>query len=386
MTKRHCGSEASLEVTYLSMDPVTSTVGASQVVAYIRRLADRGVLVHLHSFEYRPDERLRLEFEEQGVQWTAHRYGKGGTLGGLSRVIRLARSIRGAQLVHARSDMAAAAAMLARVDRWLWDVRSFWADQKVATGVFSQRSPQARLFRRIEQEAARRSTRILGLTASAIGELERRYGSSVSDRAAVVTTCVDRQRFKIFPLPATGPVRLLLAGTLNRYYDVPLMIEFVRAVARRTTVELVVAAPGETSWDEELARAGATFTRVEPIEMPALVASCHAGLSVCRDDAGVSLLAAMPTKIGEFLAVGRPVVVNAGLVDAAKMLRERATGTVLGAGVGVDEAAEHLLGLLADEETGIRAAGLAADHFDLDDGVDVLAKVYRDLWERKQRV
>jgi len=385
MTQRHCESKVGMEVAYLSMDPVTSTVGASQVLAYIRRLAERGVLVNLHSFEYRLDDRLRLEFEDQGVRWTAHRYGAGGTLGGLSRVLRLARSIRGTQVAHARSDMAAAAAMLAGVDRWLWDVRSFWADQKVATGVFSQGSPQARLFRRIEQEAARRSTRILGLTASAISELERRYGGSVSDRAAVVTTCVDRRRFTAIPPPETGPVRLLLAGTLNRYYDVPLMIKFVRAMERRTAVELVVAAPGETSWDEELAQVGATFSRVEPAEMPGLVASCHAGLSVCRDDAGVSLLAAMPTKIGEFLAVGRPVVVNAGLVDAAEMVRERAVGTVLGAGVDVDEAAEHLLGLLGDEGTGDRASRLAADHFDLDDGVDALVKVYQDLWEGGQR-
>ena len=52
-------------------------------------------------------------------------------------------------------------------------------------------------------------------------------------------------------------------------------------------------------------------------EMAKLVSSCHVGLSVCRDDAGPSLQAAMPTKIGEFLASGRPVVVNPGPGDAA---------------------------------------------------------------------
>jgi len=281
--------------------------------------------------------------------------------------------------------MAAAAAMLAGVDRWLWDVRSFWADQKVATGVFAAGSPQARIFRRIERAAACHSTRIVTLTASAVTELERRYGGSLSERATVVTTCVDRRRFTPVPPPATGPVRLLLAGTLNRYYDVPLMVEFVRAVGHRTAVELVVASPGETGWEDMLATVGATFTRVDPDEMPALVAGCHAGLSVCREDAGVSLLAAMPTKVGEFLAVGRPVVVNAGLADAASMVRERAAGVVLGEGAGPEEAAGRLLELLADDETQRRAVGLAADHFDLDAGVDSLVDVYRDLWEGGER-
>ena len=186
-------------------------------------------------------------------------------------------------------------------------------------------------------------------------------------------------------MPSVGPVRLLLAGTLNRYYDVPLMVEFVRSVARRTEVELVVAAPGVTGWEAELAEVGARFTRVDPSGMPDLVAGCHAGLSVCRDDAGVSLLAAMPTKVGEFLAVGRPVMVNAGLVDAAAMLVDRASGVVLGAGKGPDEAAEDLLALLADEGTASRATGLAADHFDLDAGVDALVGVYLDLREGSER-
>jgi len=385
MTERIGGPVADLEVTYLSMDPVTSTVGASQVVAYVRRLAERGVSVHLHSFEHEVDRELRVDLEERGIRWNAHRYGAPGAWGGLGRVVRLARAIRGARIVHARSDMAAAAAMLAGVDRWLWDVRSFWADQKVATGVFAEGSPQARVFRRIERAAARRSTRIVTLTASAIGELEQRYGGGIVDRATVVTTCVDRRRFPAVPMPSVGPVRLLLAGTLNRYYDVPLMAEFVRSVARRTEVELVVAAPGVTGWEAELAEVGASFTRVDPSGMPDLVAGCHAGLSVCRDDAGVSLLAAMPTKVGEFLAVGRPVMVNAGLVDAAAMLVDRASGVVLGAGKGPDEAAEDLLALLADEGTASRATGLAADHFDLDAGVDALVGVYQDLREGSER-
>ena len=380
MTAARDEAEGGMEVTYLSMDPVASTVGASQVVAYVRRLAQRGVSVDLHSFEHRVDDDLRRELEDSGIRWTPHRYGAPGTPGGLGRVVRLAWSIRGARMVHARSDMAAAAAMLAGVDQWLWDVRSLWADQKVATGVFGEGSPQARIFRRIERAAAGRATRIVTLTASAIGELERRYGG-IAERAIVVTTCVDRRRFPAVPAPPGGVVRILLAGTLNRYYDVPLMVAFVRALARRTSVELVVAAPGETGWEEELAEVAASFTRVDPSEMPGLVADCHVGLSVCRDDAGPSLLAAMPTKVGEFLAVGRPVVVNAGLVDAATMLVERACGVVLGAEEGPEQAAEDLLVLLADEGTASRAAGLAADHFDLDDGVDALVGAYRGMWE-----
>ncbi len=367
------------EIVYLSMDPVTSTVGSSQVVAYLCRLAERGIAVHLHSFEHQVGTRMSTTLDDAGVRWTVHRYGKPGASGGLSRVVRLARAIRGSHLVHARSDMAAAAAMLAGVDHWLWDVRSFWADQKVATGVFTEESPQARIFRRIERAAAKRSERVVTLTGSAIAELDRRYGDAVGSKATVITTCVDRRRFRPVDAPSFGPIRLLLAGTLNRYYDVPLMLEFVRELQRREDVELVVATPGETEWGDELASVDAVRTSATPDQMPSLIASCHAGLSVCRDDAGASLLAAMPTKIGEFLAVGRPVVVNAGLADAATLLSEVGAGVVLGGRSGVDQGVDRLLDLVGDRQTTERAVALAASHFDLDEGVDRLIGVYREM-------
>ena len=367
-------------VTYLSVDPVSSTVGASQVLAYVERLAERGVGVDLHSFEHHVDESIAEDLARRGVVWTPHRFGGRGARAGFGRVARLARSIRGADLVHARSDMAAAAAMWSGAERWLWDVRSFWADQKVATGVFSARSPQARVFQRIERRAAVGSRHVVALTQSAIDELDRRYDGVVGPKATVVTTCVDRRRFKPSPMPATDPVRLLLAGTLNRFYDVPTMLDLVAELRTRRPVELLVASPGGTDWDPELESVGAVRTSATPGEMPALIASCHAGLSVCRDDAGISLVAAMPTKIGEFLAVGRPVIVNSGLVDAASMVDGVDAGVVVDASTGgLDAAATKLLELLDDDATPGRATGLAAEFFDLDAGVDKLLEVYRRI-------
>jgi glycosyltransferase involved in cell wall biosynthesis len=236
------------------------------------------------------------------------------------------------------------------------------------------------VFRRIERRAAVGSRHVVALTPSAIDELDRRYDGVVGPKATVVTTCVDRRRFRPSPMPSMDPVRLLLAGTLNRFYDVPAMLDLVAAVRTRRPVELVVASPGGTDWDPELDRAGAVRTSATTGEMPALIASCHAGLSVCRDDAGISLVAAMPTKIGEFLAVGRPVIVNPGLQDAASMVDQADAGVVVDASAaGLDAAATRLLELLDDEATPGRATGLAAGFFDLDAGVDRLVEAYRRL-------
>ena len=111
-------------VTYVSMDPLTSTVGSSQVLAYIERLARCGVDVDLITFEHTVDVDLAEHLSGLGVTWIPRRYGSSGPIGGLGRVLRAAWVIRGAPVVHARSDMAAAAVMFSGADNWVWDVRS----------------------------------------------------------------------------------------------------------------------------------------------------------------------------------------------------------------------------------------------------------------------
>ena len=364
-------------VTYLSMDPVASTVGYSQVLAYVERLGMRGLSVDLVSFEESVDLNLRERLAVTGVNWRPHQFGRHGAFGGLGRVVRAARAIRGVEMVHARSDMAAAAAMLAGVDNWVWDVRSLWVDQKVATGVVPSGSPQEKVMRFVERCSAQRSSAVVTLTGSAIEELDRRYDGLVSPKGRVITTCVDLDRFGVSPMPQM-PLRVLLAGTVNRYYDVRTMLNLVAELRRRRPVEFIVASPGEPDWDDELAGVEATRVSASTEEMVDLVASCHVGLSVCHDDAGVSLKAAMPTKIGEFLASGRPVVVNPGLVDAAGLLERHECGVVYGSLVPerMLEAADLIEQRVADPHTPARCRELAEDHFDLERGVDQLVATY----------
>jgi len=172
---------------------------------------------------------------------------------------------------------------------------------------------------------------------------------------------------------------VLLAGTLNRYYDVPAMLNLVAALRRMADVEFIVAAPETTDWESDLEAAGALRVSASAEEMPDLVASCHVGLSVCREDAGVSLLAAMPTKIGEILAVGRPVVVNRGLVDATRLLEAAEAGISMTPDDDLGLVAARVLSLVDAPGTADRATALAARNFDLDGAVDQLVRIYRGL-------
>ena len=371
MTDRH--------VTYLTLDPVGEGVGTSQVARYVMALPARGIAVTLHSFERTsPSQQLADDLQRAGVTWHVHAFGGLGARGGLSRLARATIAIRRAPLVHARSDLAAAAAS-SRERAWVWDMRAFFADQRIALGTLRPGSAEDRALRSIERRSAQRAAGIVTLANAAVPIMESRHGLSVAAKCRVITTCVDLDRFELSELPKGRPV-FLLAGTLNTYYDVPAMLALAgRARATRRSC-LVVASPEQSAWETALSIADSRIA-VSPLEMPRVITEAHVGLCICRADAGVSLRAAMPTKLGEFLATGRPVIVNAGLGDMDEIIRRHKCGVVLDGSSpeSIDRALTELDALIADTNTPARCRNAAETHFDLHRGVDELVKIYESI-------
>jgi glycosyltransferase involved in cell wall biosynthesis len=93
----------------------------------------------------------------------------------------------------------------------------------------------------------------------------------------------------------------------------------------------------------------------------------------------------VPTKIGEFLASGRPVVVNPGLIDVVDLLEHHGCGVVYGSSSssGEGEVVDQLESVLVDPGVPERCRLLAESHFDLDRGVEGLLEIY-ELVGRKR--
>lgn len=365
-------------LTYLTTDSVVAGVGASQVLPYVQRLARKGLAVELHSYETDPLSSLPTIGE--GISWHPHRFGPPGQLGALARIAVGAGAVRDADVAHARSDLAAAAALLGRPRAWVWDVRSFWVDQRIALGMVRQGSAVERSLRAIERRAAHGASAITALTQAAVDELARRHGVRVADKTRLVTTCVDLDRFPLVPMP-DQPIRLLLSGSYNALYDLPTMLRLVTALRRQRPATLTLLRPAPNQWDDSALADGGRVEFSSFADMPGHVGAHHAGLSVCVTHEPMALIGAMPTKIGEFLATGRPVVVNAGLGDCDTLLQDSGTGVVLSGTEddALDRAASELIELLADPETPTRCRLLAERHFSLDQAVTTLLEVYQRI-------
>jgi len=365
------------DLTYITMDSVSEGVGSSQILPLVKRMAQQGLSVKLISFEKRkPSAEITEALGASQVSWLALDFGKNGAFPGLHRIHRLARVIPRSRVIHARSDLPVLAANLAGHSNVLWDIRSLWGDQRgfmeanlIKRGIYSA-------YPLIENRASKASLAISTLTHAVVPILEDRHSSLPSIRT-VNPTSVDLSKFSFASSLPTELVALF-SGTYNSYYDLELSRQFLASIKKITKLEIYWARPMESRIKSLNCEEDRVFS-LDQEQMPTILTKSSFGISICKDNAGVSLTAAMPTKIAEFLSTGRPVVVNQGLGDFDSLLRQSRAGIVIKKGDNLSIKAAELIELCQDPETPRRCRQLAEQHFNFEDVVRRYSSVYEKV-------
>ena len=365
------------DLVYVTIDSLSEGVGSSQITPLISRLSKSGLKIHLITYEKStPRSELVDYFESIGVDWNWRPFGSNGLIGGVVRLNDMRKEIPNTNLIHARSDIPAVSAITSRQAPVLWDVRSLWADQKVMIQENLLNKTLYDIYRGLESIAASRSVGMSTLTSAVIPILEQRHKRLPLLRT-VVPTAVDLDNFKLNPKMPTK-TQALFSGTYNEYYDLDLSRLFMEELRKHVAVETHWARPKESS----KSNIGVGENKVFPSSQTAMakyIPEYSFGVSICKMDAGPSLAGAMPTKIGEFLACGRPIVVNKGLGDMDRFIEEFNAGVILdGSRINLLESAAKLANLLSDSETPRRCRALAEKYFSMDVG----AGKYLDIYDR----
>jgi glycosyltransferase involved in cell wall biosynthesis len=170
----------------------------------------------------------------------------------------------------------------------------------------------------------------------------------------------------------------LLSGTYNKIYDEFLINRFNSYMRSNFQHEVLWARGREAGFKtQDLGQTKSdTFTYDE---MPSIVAASSYGIAVCKNYLGPSLYAAMPTKIAEFLSVGRPVVVNSNLGDVQTRLLDQGVAISLNNVADIPKAAKNLIDLLDDPKTPERCRRIAVKYFSLETATKTYAEIYRSI-------
>ena len=390
-----------LYVCYLSLvDPLVH----SQVVAYLAGLASRGHTVHLLTFDgpLSPAQRegFRRDLARLGITWHSRRYHKRpslpatiyDTLVGAWAVLRIAKKHR-LDAIHARNHVPAAMALMARrlsPRRFIFDLRGLMAEEYVDTGSWRRGSAPYRITESVQREGLRRADGIVVLT-----EAVRDYlfdGQGVDRNLEVIPCCTGlsgtmaEAPYAIRAQLALGdrPV-MVYVGKFGGWYMGREMVEFFRAAQsiEPALVFLVVTQSDPDLIEAELRAAGVAdadyrITSAGPGEIGGFLAAGTFGVSFVRSTH--SKISSSPTKIGEYLAAGLPVVSTSGIGDVDALLSCDGVGVLLASPTAerYGAAAREILSLAGASAPPARSREVAQSRLSLDGvGIPRYDRLYR---------
>lgn len=341
-----------LYICYLSLeDPLVH----SQVVAYLSGLAERGHVIHLMTFEQRLSPQRSRQFAEElrrrGIAWHRRRYHKRPSLpatafdvlaGGLAAA-RLVRRHR-LEAIHARNHMPAAMAMFAArfaPCRLIFDLRGLMAEEYVDAGHWKRGGIPYRLTQWVQRAALRRADGVVTLTEAVRPHLSE--AKAGPEATFVIPCCADVERIaERSPERAAARAELeigdrptmVYVGKFTGWYLEREMADFL-SVARRSQPDLlflIVTQADPAPMLRELDRCGIgpggyRVLRADPEDVGRYLAAADIGVSFVRPC--FSKISSSPTKVGEYLAAGLPVVSTAGIGDVDALLLDNSVGALV---------------------------------------------------------
>ena len=363
------------DITYLTVDSIQEGVGASQITPLVVGLAKMQRKICLISYEKtKPTNEFRDMFSKAGVEWIVKDFGATGPVAGVRRMLELRNSVPESQILHGRSDVATVAGIFGKTEApMLWDVRSLWSDQRLLINSPGWNQITARGARTLENVSARKSTAMVTLTSAIVPILQRRH-HKLPEIREVIPTCVQTSSFLPSSMPE-GELTCLMSGTYNNYYDLERTKQVITEMRKSVQLKVIWAKPAESPRDflgvgEDL------ILEMKNSEMPSIVQKSHFGIAICRQDDAESLAAAVPTKIGEFLSSGRPVIVSKGIGDLDSILTETNTGITIGIDDSLKSITGKITGLISDKSTPERCRSLAMSHFDMEQAILKYVAIY----------
>ena len=391
-------------ILYLTRNGLLEPLGQSQVMAYLYGLA-HDYQIMLITYEKDDDRedvarmaRARAECADLGIRWLPQRFRPRPKIiapaGSMLRMVWLVlREVRrgDVRLIHTRSYIPAAVAwVVGRLTGvpFIFDMRALWPEELITAGRLRRGSLIHRAIVAVERVCLRDAVAIVSLTYAAVDHLRKMYPMELRDqRIVVIPTCADLERF----VPAHTPPKSMVIGclgtVLSGWFRIDWLSSFLRVVAERVPdVRFEI-----TTKDDPLAVRNALGLGPEidgrvvigpamPEDVPAILQKQVASVMFYAGGA-VSELGRAPTRMGEILGCGIPVVANEGVGDVARIIREYNVGVLAKSAEPADmaEVWDALMQLVEDPELSARCRHAAEEVFSLEAGTAAYRRLYSDI-------
>ena len=402
------------KVLYISYDGMTDPLGQSQVLPYLTALAGHGYQFTLMSFE----KKQRYEKEgntiesicaKAGINWQPLFFTKNPPI--LSKIYdrwQMQRKVKQLHkqhhfaMIHCRSYIAAEMGLVMKKKngvKFLFDMRGFWADEKVDNGQWNQESfffrKVYRHYKQKEKEFLLNADAIVSLTQAAKKELLRKeeYRQLAID---VIPCCADLQHFNYQSINGAewknlreqlqierGKKIITYLGSVGGWYMTKEMFGFFKDLLHLHPefVMLVLTKDDPERVKSEAMKEGISADKLLVTysarkELPLYISLSDCSIFFIRPT--YSKIASSPTKHAELMGMGVPVICN-DIGDTGHIIEETKTGFVVKdfTGAEYERLVKSINELLIIPKEHIRQQ--AFQYFDLEKGADNYLQVYQRI-------
>jgi len=352
------------KVLYITYDGMTDPLGQSQVIPYLQILAKEGYAITLLSTEkkdrYEKSGKLIQDLlDASSIRWETIPFTTKPPF--LSKLLDQRRLNKKAEalhvkekfdFVHCRSYVPAASAVILKKKfgiPFLFDMRGFWVDERVDNGQWNLDKPiykwLYKVYKKKEKSYLKEAEHIIVLTNKGKKELINVFNVPV-DKISVIPCSADLGHFDFNrineqdkiklreELSIDGSTKLLTyLGSLGGWYLTDEMLDFFKVLQQRISdiVFLFVTLHHEEEVLQKVRAKGidTSLIRVSPAtrkEVPLFLAISDWNIFFIKD--AYSKKASSPTKQGEIMAMGVPVICN-DIGDTGEITEKSGAGMVI---------------------------------------------------------
>jgi glycosyltransferase involved in cell wall biosynthesis len=396
---------------------MTDPLGQSQVLPYLVGLSELGYSISLVSCEKNDRfEVLNVSIQEictaANIRWLPVSYSSQpsvmGKLLNLYRINKKAIKIGNEntiRVVHCRSYMAALIGLRLKKQfelKFVFDMRGFWADERVDGNIWSHHNYLQRLqylyFKKKEKAFLANADTVISLTENAKNEmLNWNIPQLKRENITVIPCCVDlklfckkntseknnkllKQNLKI----AENDFVLTYLGSIGTWYMLDEMLDFFKCLMQKKASAkfLFITQDSGTEIINKAVNKGIDESKLIIVsanrsQVPQYLSIANFSIYFIKQ--AYSKKASSPTKTGEIMAMGIPIVTNSGIGDSDKIIRDS------NAGILIEGFNENLYNLAIDKMEDVIynyqtiVSTNATDYFSLERGVKLYNHVYQKL-------
>ncbi|XZF13810.1 glycosyltransferase family 4 protein [Chitinophagaceae bacterium MMS25-I14] len=400
-------------ILFISYDGMTDPLGQSQVLPYLAGLSAKGHNISLLSCEKPERASVKPLIENicrrHNIDWHPISYTRKPPILSTVKDVRkikqktleLHRSKK-FDIIHCRSYISALAGQWMKKEHgvpFIFDMRGFWADERVDGGLWKLSNPLFstvyKFFKKKEKQYLEQADAIVSLTHAAKEEIAK-WPLAKHTPIDVIPCCVDTELFDPAKINTDkqlelrrkagipdGQTVLGYVGSLGTWYLLPEMLAFFKVWLQQKPESILffVTTEPEEMIHAEAQQQGIPADRIYIVsaarnEVPYYISMMHYGLFFLKKV--FSKMASSPVKQGELMAMGIPVICNAGVGDSDRIVQQYKAGVLVHdySPEGYSKALQELANTSFDPAA-IREG--CFDYFDLAKGIESYAAIYRSL-------